>query len=30
MFVPPGFAVADGIAEGRSIRAGQPLLRRIL
>ena len=30
MFVPPGFAVADGIADGRSIRAGQPLLRRIL
>jgi phosphatidylserine decarboxylase len=28
VFVPPGFAIADGIAEGRPIRAGEALLRR--
>lgn len=29
LFVPPGFAFADGIAEGQPIRAGQSLLRRV-
>ena len=28
VFVPPGFAIADNIAEGRPIRAGETLLRR--
>jgi phosphatidylserine decarboxylase len=28
LFVPPGFAFAEGISEGQAIRAGQPLLRR--
>jgi phosphatidylserine decarboxylase len=30
LFVPPGFAMAEGIDEGRQIRAGEALLRRVL
>jgi phosphatidylserine decarboxylase len=29
MFVPPGFALAEGIVEGARIKAGQALLRRV-
>ena len=28
VFAPPGFALAEGIASGRALRMGQPLLRR--
>ena len=27
VFAPPGFALAEGVAEGRRIRAGEPLMR---
>jgi hypothetical protein len=27
MFAPPGFTLCDAIVTGRTIRAGQPLMR---
>ena len=27
VFAPDGFALCDGVTEGQSIRAGQPLMR---
>jgi phosphatidylserine decarboxylase len=29
MFVPPGYALAEGVESGRSIRMGQALLRQV-
>ena len=30
VFVPPGFALAEGVHTGRRLRMGEPLLRRVV